>query len=348
MDINATNENMILLGHTGEYGARDVLFDVKEFTNLGQGNFVLIHQRAGDFAPYVVENSEFNGVNLVWHITAQDTVCAGVGTAEIRYMNGDVLLAKSEKFETFVKEGLGVPDTPIAYSQVTIDAVTAIAAQAEAARDAAIEAKEAAEEAADFNNHPPIIGGNNNWYIWDGTSYVDSGYSAVGATGPVGPQGPMGDTGSQGPAGPQGIQGVQGPKGDKGLQGDTGPRGAQGIQGPAGATGAKGDTGEKGDTGAQRATGPQGATGATGAQGPIGATGATGATGPQGPKGDTGPQGPQGIQGPAGPSGTAVAVETSGMYYFNVDANGHLILTYTGDDPPDLEIDENGHLILTI
>lgn len=86
-----------------------------------------------------------------------------------------------------------------------------------------------------------------------------------------------------------------------------------------------------------------------GATGPTGATGPQGATGATGPKGDTGPQGPQGIQGPAGPSGTAVAVETQGMYYFNVDDDGHLILTYTGDDPPDFEIDEDtGHLILTV
>ena len=118
-----------------------------------------------------------------------------------------------------------------------------------------------------------------------------------------------------------------------------GQRGPQGIQGAPGAQGPQGPQG------------PQGMTGATGAQGPTGATGAPGATGPQGPKGDTGatgPQGPQGIQGPQGPTGTAVAVETQGMYYFNVDEDGHLILTYTGNDPPDFEIDEDGHLILTI
>ena len=76
--------------------------------------------------------------------------------------------------------------------------------------------------------------------------------------------------------------------------------------------------------------------------------------GQTGSQGIQGPAGPQGIQGPRGDTGTAVAVETSGMYYFNVDNNsesptfGHLFLTYTGSSAPDFEIDENGHLILTL
>ena len=76
-----------------------------------------------------------------------------------------------------------------------------------------------------------------------------------------------------------------------------------------------------------------------------------GATGEQGA---TGPQGPQGVQGPKGDTGTAVAVETTGMFYFNVDNDsqsqtyGHLMLTYTGDTAPDMEIDNNGHLIWNV
>lgn len=78
------------------------------------------------------------------------------------------------------------------------------------------------------------------------------------------------------------------------------------------------------------------------------------------PRGNTGAQGIQGVpgiqglQGPKGDTGTAVAVETSGMYYFNVDNNsesqtfGHLFLTYTGSDAPNFTIDSNGHLIWTI
>lgn len=78
------------------------------------------------------------------------------------------------------------------------------------------------------------------------------------------------------------------------------------------------------------------------------------APGQQGIQGVPGPQGQQGVQGPRGDTGTAVAVETAGMYYFNVDNDsssptfGHLFLTYSGSTAPDFEIDSNGHLIWTV
>ena len=78
---------------------------------------------------------------------------------------------------------------------------------------------------------------------------------------------------------------------------------------------------------------------------PRGATGAQGATGARGP---------QGVQGPKGDTGTAVAVETQGMYYFNVDNDsssptfGHLFLTYTGQEAPNFSINQQGHLVWTV
>lgn len=73
-----------------------------------------------------------------------------------------------------------------------------------------------------------------------------------------------------------------------------------------------------------------------------------------GAQGATGATGAQGVQGPRGGVGAAVAVETSGMYYFHVDQDpssptfGHLFLTYTGSDSPAFSINENGHLIWTV
>ena len=137
---------------------------------------------------------------------------------------------------------------------------------------------------------------------------------------------PRGNTGATGPTGPQGPKGIQGIKGDKGDTGNTGP---QGIQGPQGERGPKGDTGS---------TGPQG---------------------PQGIQGVQGPQGIQGIQGP--PGGLAELTPAAGYFYMNIGPGedpisgeteqGHLLLTYTGDEPPDFEIDTDpssehyGHLI---
>lgn len=117
-------------------------------------------------------------------------------------------------------------------------------------------------------------------------------------------------------------------KGDTGAQGPQGPQGLtgkQGIQGPRGLTGERG---------------PEGIAGPRGVQGPQGATGATGPQGPAGPQGIQGPPGPRGIDG--------VAVATSGMVVFNVNEEGHLLCSYTGDEQPDYYIGEDGHLYLEI
>lgn len=41
-------------------------------------------------------------------------------------------------------------------------------------------------------------------------------------------------------------------------------------------------------------------------------------------------------------------VEASGVYAFQIDGNGHLILTYAGQTAPDFEINASGHLIYTL
>lgn len=58
------------------------------------------------------------------------------------------------------------------------------------------------------------------------------------------------------------------------------------------------------------------------------------------------PAGADGKDGPPGPQGNpGVATTAEGMWSMGIDDNGHLILSYEGDDPPDLRIDENGHLV---
>ena len=76
---------------------------------------------------------------------------------------------------------------------------------------------------------------------------------------------------------------------------------------------------------------------------PKGETGSVGLRGPAGPQGV---EGPQGVPGPRGINGVAVAA--SGTYAFNVNEDGHLILSYTGDTAPDFSINEDGHLILNL
>lgn len=85
----------------------------------------------------------------------------------------------------------------------------------------------------------------------------------------------------------------------------------------------------KGEQGIQGPTGPQGAAGPQGIQGPQGAKGEKG---DKGDKGDTGENG--------------VYTETKGFIGFAI-RNGHLIVKYTGDTPPNFKIREDGHLVYT-
>lgn len=94
---------------------------------------------------------------------------------------------------------------------------------------------------------------------------------------------------------------------------------------------------------------PRGEQGADGPAGPQGIQGNPGPAGPQGIQGEAGPAGPQGEQGPPGRDGlNGILVPSDGQWAFSVSEDGHLILGYTGNEPPNFSINENGHLILDI
>ena len=223
----------------------------------------------------------------------------------------------------------------------------------------------------ELNAHPPIPGDGGYWLIWDLLAHEYQESPLPTPEGIPGPQGPRGETG---PAGPQGPKGDEGPRGPQGPKGDTGPQGEKGDPGPQGP---KGDTGPQGVPGTTvSATGFWGV--AVNEDGDLivtyagddppdlhidengdliydldgqeinvghaqGEKGEPGEPGPQGPKGDTGETGPQGPQGEPG-----TAVQATGFWGMSVNEAGHLIVTYTGDDPPDLHIDENGDLIYSL
>ena len=123
--------------------------------------------------------------------------------------------------------------------------------------------------------------------------------------------------------GEDGTDGEQGPKGDKG---DTGAPGKDGQDGTDGKQGPKGD---KGDTGAP---GKDGQDGTDGKQGPKGDKGDTGAPGKDGQDGTDGKQGPKGDKGDTGVAGK----DGRGVKSFEVNAEGHLIVTYSDGATADL------------
>lgn len=123
------------------------------------------------------------------------------------------------------------------------------------------------EELYELYKHPPTVGRNNCWNLWN---IEKNRYETTDIPMPPGAPGPMG------PVGPQGPRGVQG---DRGLPGERGPQGFQGPQGPLG---------------------PQGEPGAPGMRGDRGEVGPRGPEGPQGPRGDVGPRGERGPKGEPG------------------------------------------------
>lgn len=82
-------------------------------------------------------------------------------------------------------------------------------------------ARESADNAQKVASHPPVIGSNGNWELYDKATgkYVDSGKPSRGEQGPQGNPGPQGETGPMGPPGPKGDPGEPGQKGEPGKDG---------------------------------------------------------------------------------------------------------------------------------
>ena len=169
-------------------------------------------------------------------------------------------------------------------------------------------ARESADNAQKVASHPPVIGSNGNWELYDKATgkYVDSGKPSRGEQGPQGnpgPQGIQGEQGATGPAGPRGEQGEQGPQGEQGLPGKDGAQGPQGAQGE---------------------TGPMGPPGPEGKQGPQGVPGPRGEQGIPGPKGDPGEPGQKGEPGKNGLGLPAPTAQDAGKVpMVNPEGNGY-------------------------
>lgn len=160
---------LMCIGKQGENLARIVYFD--EITiwkeKLGEGRCELLHQRNGDSAPYPVKLDIEDG-RVCWKITASDTAIVGDGKCELHYIIDDVIV-KSKIWTTSVLESLGgdVVDAPDP-QQSWVDEVL-----------------DAAQKVEDATVHPPIIGNNGDWWLWNFelSEYEDSGVSVTGGGG---------------------------------------------------------------------------------------------------------------------------------------------------------------------
>ena len=190
-EVWATRGKEIKLGKQGEFNATCVLFDKREWVNLfGEGTFSLIHQRNGDQQPYPCAIEVEDGV-VRWTVAEADVGVAGRGRVEVAYLAYDSQV-KSETYTTYTAPSMMTPGTevPEVYCSWWDDLVLKeyiIEDYASKAQSAANSAKRDADRAESAASHPNIVGENENWWIWDGAKYVDSGKPSRGAQGPVGP-----------------------------------------------------------------------------------------------------------------------------------------------------------------
>lgn len=125
----------LMIGRRGENLALRVIFPVAKWVEVyGNGQFQLIHRRAGDSAPYPVAVT-VDGGNVLWDVTSADTAVVGTGACELQYYAGDVL-AKSRTWETRVLPALDdagpVPPEP---EQSWVEQVLDAASRAEDSLD---------------------------------------------------------------------------------------------------------------------------------------------------------------------------------------------------------------------
>lgn len=135
------NAGVIALGKQGENQAvRVTLPNIR----AGSGSILLLHQRAADQQPYPVPVVEADG-GIIWTVSSTDTAYPGRGQAELQWLGADGAVIKSVTYQTNTIRALtapgAVPDEPLKpYTQ-------AVARDAQAAKDAAANATEAARSA---------------------------------------------------------------------------------------------------------------------------------------------------------------------------------------------------------
>ena len=98
-------DELIVLGHVGEIGAKSVTLSLDEFKDFGAGTYRLIHLRPSDEEPYEVTNISVDGNVLTWVVSPHDIEFEGIGFAEIQ-LQGDNFLVKSHKYTTYIKPSM--------------------------------------------------------------------------------------------------------------------------------------------------------------------------------------------------------------------------------------------------
>lgn len=177
----------IYLGIRGENKARTVRIDLSDWLKeFPQASFQAVILRPDEDVPYLAQ-TVLNGVVLEWLVTSSDVAIAGNGEIEIRAIQDDII-KKSVTVQTIIMDcmdGTASPNPPDPY-QSWLDRLIALQNDVD----------EKAEEAKSYSSHPPVIGDDGNWWMWNGTQYAGTDFPARGEKGERGETGDKGEEGT--------------------------------------------------------------------------------------------------------------------------------------------------------
>ena len=118
--------------------------------------------------------------------TATANAEAATEKANTATANADTATAKANTATTNANTATEKANTAAEKTNTAIsDANTATSnanKAADACNTATADSKQQVTIAKAYNEHPPKIGDNGNWWTWDGTQYVDTGLTSVGGT----------------------------------------------------------------------------------------------------------------------------------------------------------------------
>lgn len=165
----------LVIGRQTETGVEMVQFDCTAWLSIWPDMEISVWpMRPGEIAAYpaIVERA---GNIITWTITDVDTAVDGEGSVEVMGMADGKRKLSARAVTHILASGLGNTQERPEGARPWVDEVL----------DAAKRTEYAAAEAAEVSVHPPIIGDNGNWWLWDATSnaYVDSGKPSQGAGG---------------------------------------------------------------------------------------------------------------------------------------------------------------------
>lgn len=161
----------LVIGRQTETGVEMVQFDCAAWLSVWPEMEISVWPvRPGDIAAYpaVIERA---GNIITWTITDVDTAVDGEGSVEVMGIADGKRKLSARAVTHILASGLGNTQDPPEGAKPWVDEV--------------LDAAKRAENAADITAHPPIIGANGNWWLWDAAAgaYVDSGKPSQGAGG---------------------------------------------------------------------------------------------------------------------------------------------------------------------